>query len=143
VRALRGQCHCGDLGYRLDWPAAAAPLAVQRCGCGFCARHGARWLARPDAPLMLELAPREGVLEYRFASQTVTFLVCARCGILTAARARADDRDYGAVNANTLDGFESLVLVEAAADPVDETLAARRARIARTWSPLARAGAAP
>jgi len=37
---IRGKCHCGNIGFELEFPGAAEDLAVRACGCTFCVKHG-------------------------------------------------------------------------------------------------------
>ena len=133
---LHGHCHCGDLRFFLDWPGAQATLPGRACSCTFCTRHGAVWVAHPDARVAIEVAPHGAASRYRFGTRTAEFLVCMRCGSVVACTSRIEGRDYAVVNANMLDA----PAIGLAVEPVDfegEPDAARLARRARRWCRMA------
>lgn len=87
-----GGCHCGNIRYSFQTTVPVAELPLRACACSFCTRHGARYTSDPGGKLMIDIA-EDGVLSrYRFATQTAEFLVCTRCGVMSAVLARIDGR---------------------------------------------------
>jgi len=108
-----GSCHCGNIGYRLLTGRKADELPLRRCGCSFCRRVGARYTSDPQGELHIRILDPAAVSRYRFASEVVEFLVCARCGCMPVALCQIDGGTYAVINANTLntplDGDADLV----------------------------------
>jgi len=128
---LRGGCHCGNLRYVLEWPGAPAAIPGRACTCGFCTRHGAVWMAHPDAVLAVEIADAAALSRYAFETKTAEFLVCARCGVVPVCTSRIDGREHAVVNVNTFD--DPALRIEQApvsfdGEPTTDRLARRQQR---------------
>ena len=136
MRHISGQCHCGNLRYALTWPHADGQISVRACACDYCAKHGAVWTSHPDARLDLTIADDDAVLRYRFGTNTADFLVCARCGILTAAVSVIDGGCYAVVNVNTFEDVHPAEFARTNTDFGGEDIPARLARRRRNWMPV-------
>ncbi len=101
--ALTGSCHCDNISYRLYTAHQGDALSLRACGCSFCRRMGARYTSDPEGELCIAIADPAAVSRYHFASGTVAFLICARCGGMPAAVTEIGNRTHAVVNANTLD----------------------------------------
>lgn len=74
---IEGQCHCGNLRFRLD---TERPLEVRACQCRFCRAHGAACASDPAGRALIEINDESLLSRYRFARRTADFLICRRCG---------------------------------------------------------------
>jgi hypothetical protein len=129
-----GSCHCGavHVAFRTDRP--LTDLALRRCGCSFCRRHGARTVADPGGELVIRAA--EGALNrYRFGLRTADFLVCANCGVCIAALIGHAGRAYATLNANVLEARDSLDPAPPLVDYEGESAEGRIARRVAKWTP--------
>jgi hypothetical protein len=136
VKAYRGQCHCGAVGfdYRTAGPAAQWP--VRACQCSFCLKHGGVYTSDPKGSVRFTQADATPLSRYRFGQQTADFLFCGRCG--------------GYLGAVTEEGGKTLaVLCIRAFDPQPEglpaaqpttydgeTMSDRNTRRAARWTPV-------
>lgn len=98
-----GRCHCGNIRYRLSTHRNLNELPVRRCNCSFCRKHGAVYTSDPSGVLDIDIKEPEAVKKYRFSSGVVEFLICANCGVMTAATASIDGNLYGVIIANSMD----------------------------------------
>lgn len=128
-----GGCHCGELRYRLDWPAAAGHMPARRCTCAYCTRFNAAWTSHPEAGLDLVASEPDVVRRYRFGTETADFLFCARCGVTVAAIGEAPQGPIAIVNVNTLDRCDELEFDHSDSDFEEETREQRLARRAERW----------
>lgn len=103
---INGACHCGALGYALNWPATAGKRPVvpaRRCSCSFCTRQDGVWTSHPEA--VLEISEDSGwpPKAYRFGTGTADFLFCSRCGISPLVVGEISGQEFAVVNVNTFD----------------------------------------
>lgn len=131
--SLAGGCHCGNVHYRLVWPGDPAAIPARACACAFCTRHGAVWIAHPDAVLEVSIADSALVSRYSFATETAVFHLCARCGVVTVATSLIGGRERAVVNATTLAQAPGLRLERSVVDFANESTEARLARRERAW----------
>lgn len=131
MKEFHGGCHCGNIRYVLLWPEGEnAPL--RKCNCSFCVRHGAAYTSHPNASLEVTVSDPKAFNEYRFATRTAGFRLCARCGVLTFVTSLIDGREHGVINVNTLES--SLPAADVGTkDFESETGEERLARRRRTW----------
>jgi hypothetical protein len=125
-----GSCHCGALRVELHTELALAELSIRECQCSFCRRHAARTTTDPSG--MVHVYKRPNLVPYRFGRQITDVHVCDACGVYVAATCAIDGAIYATVNTNTFDPGPTQP-----ATPVtyeDESIEARLARRARTWS---------
>ena len=101
AQELQGACHCGAIGVTLEVEEGTA-LSPRHCGCSFCRKHGSLYVSTPSARLTVRLAEPDCVSRYAFGHETATFLVCARCGVMTAAVSEIEGRLRAVLNANML-----------------------------------------
>jgi hypothetical protein len=93
----RGGCHCGDVAFEVDAPAA---LEVLACDCSICAMTGFLHLIVPPARFRLT-TPLATLTSYRFNTGIARHLFCARCGIKSFYVPRSNPDGYS-VNARCL-----------------------------------------
>ncbi len=98
---LQGACHCGAIEVTIEVEEGTA-LSPRHCGCSFCQKHGSLYVSASSARLTIMLAQPERVSRYAFGHETATFLVCARCGVMTAAVSEIEGRLHAVLNANML-----------------------------------------
>ena len=94
----RGGCHCGDVAFEVEAPAA---LTVQECNCSICSRTGFLHLIVPASRFRL-LQGAESLTTYTFNTGTARHLFCLRCGIKSFYVPRSNPDGYS-VNARCLD----------------------------------------
>ena len=135
---IEGKCHCGNIGYVLDWAGDGAEIPVRACGCTFCTKHGAAWTSHREAALSAEIRDASLVSRYRFGTATADFHVCARCGIAPFVTSTIDDRLYAVVNVNTFEGVDPSALVRRPTNFDGEGTGERLERRKRNWIPTVR-----
>jgi hypothetical protein len=94
----RGGCHCGDVAFEVEAPAA---LTVQECNCSICSMTGFLHLIVPASRFRL-LQGAESLTTYTFNTGTARHLFCRRCGIKSFYVPRSNPDGYS-VNARCLD----------------------------------------
>jgi hypothetical protein len=130
---LKGKCHCGNIRYTLEWPAAQRSIPVRACGCTFCTKHGGKWTSHREARLMARLEDTALVSQYRFGTRTADFYVCGRCGVAPFVTSTIDGTLYAVVNVNTLEGVDRALLDESSTNFDDEGTSERLGRRKRNW----------
>lgn len=107
----RGGCHCGQVRFEVDAPAA---LDVLDCNCSMCRLSGFLHLIVPRGAFRL-LSGEEDLCEYRFGTGVARHLFCRRCGIKSfyVPRSNPDGIDVnvraldrGSVTAMTITPFD-------------------------------------
>ena len=132
MSALKGSCHCGNVEFTLLTEQSERSLAPRRCGCSMCRRHGASWISDPDAQLELRYRDQSRLGVYQFGHATSRWILCARCGVLTAAICKVDGRLRAVVRSQSMLDHQFSAL-EVATDFEDESIEGRLARRAKTW----------
>lgn len=132
-REIRGGCHCGNIGYRLRWPAGKEPVPVRACDCSFCRKHGGAWTSNPEAGLSVTFRDPARVAAYRFGTGTADFHVCTECGVVPVITCELDGRTYAVVNVNTFEDVADLPLSRSPVSFGGEQKEERLARRARNW----------
>lgn len=135
---IRGACHCGNIGFTLDWPQDPPEIPARACGCSFCRKHGGVWTSCPGGELAVQVRDADQVRAYAFGTRTATFHVCASCGVVPVVSSVIDGVTYAVVNVNTFDDVDPAWLRHARADFEGEEAADRLARRARGWIPRVR-----
>ena len=130
---IRGNCHCGNIAFTLEWEGETPEIAARACTCSFCVKHGGVWTSNPAATLNVQVADGARVSEYEFGTKTATFHVCARCGAVPLATSEIGARLYAVVNVNALEGIDPASIRRATADFEGEDLESRLARRRRNW----------
>lgn len=132
MNTLRGSCHCGNVGFTLLTEQSEQSLVPRRCGCSMCRRHGASWVSDPEARLELSCRDEAHVSIYQFGQRTSHWIVCARCGVLTAVISKIDGRLRAVVRSQSMVDHR-FSAPESATDFEEESVESRLARRARTW----------
>lgn len=138
---IHGKCHCGNIGYELEWAGDPQRIPARACGCSFCVKHGGVWTSHPRSRLVVTVDDAASVAQYQFGTRTAKFHVCARCGVVPIVTCEIDGRLYAVVNVNTFDGVDAGRLDRAGANFEGEPVESRLARRARHWIADVRIGA--
>jgi hypothetical protein len=131
MHALRGSCHCGNVEFTLFTAKSADELVPRRCSCTMCRRHGASYISDPDARLELHYRDPSLLSIYRLGHGTAQWIICARCGVLTAVLCEFDDRLRAVVRVQSM--VDHAFAPEMPTDFEDESVAGRLERRARNW----------
>ncbi len=127
-----GSCHCGAVRVTFRATRPLAELALRRCDCSFCRRHGARTVADPEGEVVIRA---RALRRYRFGLGITDMLLCGECGVYVAAVIEHEGRALATLNANVLEARDTLdpapPLVSYAGETADERIARRLAR----WTP--------
>lgn len=132
TNALKGSCHCGNVQFTLLTEQSEATLAARRCGCTMCRRHGASWISDPEGALQIQYRDIAQLSIYQFGHATSRWIVCARCGVLTAAICKIDERLRAVVRSQAM-VEHTFAAPEVNTDFDDESVENRLARRSRTW----------
>ncbi|HMM56100.1 MAG: hypothetical protein DYH18_09860 [Xanthomonadales bacterium PRO7] len=130
-----GRCHCGNIGFELDWTPEPAQIPARACTCSFCVKHGGVWTACPTGSLVVRVRNPSAVSAYRFGTKTAAFHVCATCGGVPVVTSEIDGSVYAVVNVNTFEDVDPSLLQRTSVTLDDEDEATRLARRARKWIP--------
>ncbi len=130
---IRGGCHCGNIGFELDFPGEPKDLAVRACTCSFCVKHGGAWTSHREGRLVAKLKDASRVSRYRMGTGTAEFYVCARCGAVPLVTSEIDSRLYAVVNVNTFEGVDAAALTRAPVSFEGEAVDARLSRRRQRW----------
>lgn len=133
---IRGLCHCGALGFEFDSAVAPERMALRRCGCSFCRKHGARTTTDPAGSVRFVLTRPEALRRYRFGTRSADFLVCGECGAYLAAMLEHEGRSYATLNANCFELDAPLQQEAPMVHYEGESADQRRARRIAKWTPV-------
>jgi hypothetical protein len=136
MKAYRGQCHCGAVGFEYRTAVPIGQWPVRACQCSFCLKHGGVYTSDPTGSVRFMQADATLLSRYRFGQKTADFLFCSRCG--------------GYLGAVTEDGGQALMVINlhafdppmeglAPAQPMSyegETTVDRNTRRAARWTPV-------
>ena len=136
MKAYRGGCHCGALGFEYRTANPPAEWSVRACQCSFCLKQGATYTSDPAGSVRFLHADAGALSRYRFGQKSADFIFCGRCG--------------GYLGAVTEEGGTALMVVNLRAfDPQPEGLpdaqpmsyegeakGERDARRAARWTPI-------
>jgi hypothetical protein len=132
-----GACHCGAIGFRFETALEPSRWSVRACLCRFCRAHAALSCSDPRGSLAF-VESRAGALErYRFGLKTADFLLCRRCGVYIGAAIETPAGRFGIVNTRALRDPPADLPAPQPMDYEGEDVAARNARRAARWTPLA------
>lgn len=135
---IEGTCHCGNIRYVLRWPEAISTIAVRKCACTFCQKHGGAWTSHRQAELVADIDDASIVSKYRFGTATAEFYVCSACGSVPFVTSEIDNTLYAVVNVHTFDGADTLSFTESSIDFDGEETDDRLGRRKRNWIPNVR-----
>jgi hypothetical protein len=130
---IDGKCHCGNLTLQLDWDGEPPEIPARACGCSFCVKHGGVWTSSPKARLRVQVHSDALVSRYSFGTETATFHVCTRCGVVPLVTSEIDGRLYAVVSVNALENVDPSWFRRDAVSFEGEDVASRLARRARNW----------
>jgi len=133
MNELRGSCHCGNVEFALFTEKSVDSLVPRRCSCSMCRRHGASYVSDPSARLTLRYQDRSLLSAYRFGHGTAQWMICSRCGVLTAVLCEIDGRLRAVVRVQSM-LEHSFLGPEVSTDFESESVAERLERRARTWT---------
>ena len=131
MHARKGSCHCGNVEFTLLTEKSADDLVPRRCSCTMCRRHGASYISDPDARLELHYRDPSLLSMYRLGHGTAQWIICARCGVLTAVLCEIDDRLRAVVRVQSM--VDHTFAPETPTDFEDESVTGRLERRARNW----------
>ncbi|HEY4365710.1 MAG TPA: hypothetical protein VGN07_00625 [Steroidobacteraceae bacterium] len=130
---INGSCHCGNLGFELEWAGDAQEIPARACGCSFCVKHGGVWTSNPKARLAVVVRDSVYVSKYEFGTRTATFHVCLRCGVVPLVTSEIAGHVYAVVNVNTFENVDQSRLEKGTVDFDGEDVASRLTRRERNW----------
>lgn len=129
---LRGSCHCGNVEFTFFTEKSEDDLVPRRCSCSMCRGHGASYISDPGARLALHYRDRSLLSTYRFGHGTAQWIICSKCGVLTAVLCEIEGRLRAVVRVQSM--LEHAFLTpEVSTDFESESVAERLVRRARTW----------
>jgi hypothetical protein len=96
-----------------------------------CRRHGASYISDPGARLSLRYRDRSLLSTYRFGHGTSQWIICSRCGVLTAVLCEIEGRLRAVVRVQSM--LEHAFPAEVSTDFEAESVAERLERRARSW----------
>lgn len=132
MNELQGSCHCGNVEFSLFTEKNADSLVPRRCSCSMCRRHGASYVSDPDARLALRYRDPSALSIYGFGHGTSKWLICSRCGVLTAVVSEIEGRLRAVARVQAMVEHR-FTAPEMPMDFDGESLAQRLERRARTW----------
>jgi hypothetical protein len=132
MNELRGSCHCGNAQFTLFTEKSADDLVPRRCSCSMCRRHGASYISDPGARLVLRHRDPSLLSVYRFGHGTSQWIICSRCGVLTAVLCEIDNRLRAVIRVQSM-VEHTFLAPETPTDFDAESVAERLERRARTW----------
>lgn len=130
---ITGRCHCGNIGFTLDWQPEPAEISARACGCSFCVKHGGVWTSCPTGRLRVTVRRPERVSRYTFGTGTAEFHVCSDCGIVPVVTSAIEGRLYAVVSVNAFENVEAARIKRSPASFDGESEAVRLARRQRNW----------
>ena len=130
---IDGRCHCGNIAFQLDWAGDPPEIPARACDCSFCTKHGGVWTSDPKARLRVRVHSDALVSRYAFGTETATFHVCTRCGVVPFVTSEIEGRVHAVVSVNALENLDPSWLRRGAVSFDGEDVASRLARRARNW----------
>jgi hypothetical protein len=130
---ISGGCHCGNIGFVLDWQPEPAEIPARACGCTFCVKHGGVWTSCPAGRLRVTVRRPERVSRYTFGTATAEFHVCSDCGIVPIVTSVIEGRLYAVVSVNAFENVEASRIKRSPASFDGESEPERLARRQRNW----------
>jgi hypothetical protein len=131
-----GACHCGALEFTYETALEPRRWRVLSCQCSFCRGHGARTTADPEGLVQFDFKLPEFLRRYRFGLRTGDYLVCRECGTYIAAVLLTGRGALATVNVNSLREPPKSLPPGKPVSPELESMEARRAARARSWTPV-------
>ena len=130
---IKGNCHCGNIAFELEWEGDPVEIPARACDCSFCVKHGGVWTSNPNSRLVVAIRETSLVSKYAFGTGTATFHVCSRCGAVPLVTSEIASHLYAVVNVNVLESVNQSCLHRATAAFEGEDVESRLARRRRNW----------
>ena len=130
---IEGSCHCGNIGFRLNWPGDGAEIPVRVCDCTFCTKHAGAWTSHRDSDLVATVRDESTISKYRFGTESADFYVCSSCGVVPFVISTIDNHLYAVVNVNTFERIDPSSFVRATTNFDGEDTGSRLERRKRNW----------
>jgi hypothetical protein len=130
---IRGQCHCGNISFGLQWDPDPTEIPARACTCSFCVKHGGVWTSYAPGTLRIQIAKPERVSKYCFGTKTADFHVCADCGVAPVVTCLVEERLFAVVNVNALEGIDRNLLRHTSTAFEEEDPSTRLTRRTRNW----------
>jgi hypothetical protein len=130
---IPGQCHCGNISFRLAWEPEPVEIPARACTCSFCTKHGGVWTSCPTGSLKVSVQDPARVSKYAFGTRTAVFHICTSCGVVPVVTSRIHGRLYAVVSVHAFDGVDASLLRPVSSSFDDESEQARLARRTRNW----------
>ena len=130
---IKGNCHCGNIAFELEWEGDPVEIPARACCCSFCVKHGGVWTSNPNSRLAVVIRDSSLVSKYAFGSGTATFHVCSRCGAVPLVTSEIANHLYAVVNVNVFENIDQSRLRHATATFEGEDIEARLRRRSRNW----------
>ena len=130
---IAGKCHCGNISFALNWQPDPSEIPARACGCTFCTKHGGVWTSCPTGSLEVRVTDASRVSRYAFGTETATFHICARCGVVPVVTSDIDGTRYAVVNVHAFEQVDASLLRPAPVSFDDEGELDRLARRKRNW----------
>jgi hypothetical protein len=128
---LRGSCHCGNVEFDLFTENSPDEIVPRRCSCTMCRRHGASYISDSSGRLELRYVDPSLLSIYRLGHGTAQWIICVRCGALTAVLCEIDGRPRAVVRVQSM--VDHTFAPEKPTDFEDESVDGRLDRRAKTW----------
>jgi hypothetical protein len=130
---ITGKCHCGNISFALNWQPEPSEIPARACGCSFCTKHGGVWTSCPTGSLAVTISDASQVSRYAFGTETATFHICARCGVVPVVTSDIAGTRYAVVNVHAFENVDPSLLRPAPASFDGESEPQRLARRTRHW----------
>jgi hypothetical protein len=132
MNELRGRCHCANVEFTFFPNKDLDEFVPRRCSCSMCRRHGASYISDPSSRLDLRCLDPSLLNFYRFGHGTSDWVICARCGVLTAVLCEIEGRLRAVVRVQSI-LEHTFVAAELRTNFDCESIDERLQRRARTW----------
>jgi hypothetical protein len=130
---ILGSCHCGNISFDLAWEPDPPEIPARACDCSFCSKHGGVWTSNPAGALAVRVRDASLVSKYVFGTETATFHICGRCGVVPLVTSEIDGHTYAVVSVNAFSNVDPALLKRAPVTFEGEDLGSRMARRKRNW----------
>jgi hypothetical protein len=130
---IGGKCHCGNISFSLTWEPDPTHIPARACTCSFCRKHGGVWTSNPRGALRILVRSEALVSRYAFGTESASFQICARCGIVPVVTSLIDGHLYAVVNVNSFDDVDPALIRSESTNFDGEAAGSRLARWKRNW----------
>ena len=130
---IRGNCHCGNIAFTLDWQPEPKEIPARACSCAFCVKHGGVWTSCPAGSLAVRIKDSRRVSTYAFGTKTAEFHVCSTCGVVPVVTSTIEGHVYAVVSVNAFGNVDTSLLQRASVSFDGEGQGDRLRRRQRNW----------